>query len=139
MRCYPELFCLTRQIRRRADLRCHHPAYQEECHWNLPVHCRRPVFPVEYHSNRMERSGLQTDRKKRQPVPGKRQMLLNYHPWMQQLLLLKIRLPVCAVIKQSVSCVEIQKWKDTLLLCSKPFLTPVLSEPPKAGNLAPLR
>ena len=103
------------------------------------MHCRRPVFPVEYHSNRMERSGLQTDRKKHQPVPGKRQMLLNYHPWMQQLLLLKIRLPVCAVIKQSVSCVEIQKWKDTLLLCSKPFLTPVLSEPPKAGNLAPLR
>ena len=96
------------------------------------MHCRRPVFSVEYHSNRMERSGLQTDRKKRQ-------MLLNYHPWMQKLLLLKIRLPVCAVIKQSVSCVEIQKWKDTLLLCSKPFLTPVLSEPPKAGNLAPLR
>lgn len=103
------------------------------------MHCRRPVFPAEYHSNRMERSGLQTDRKKHQPVPGKRQMLLNCHPWMQQLLLLKIRLPVCAVIKQSVSCVEIQKWKDTLLLCSKPFLTPVLSEPPKAGNLAPLR
>ena len=52
---------------------------------------------------------------------------------------IKIRSPVCAVIKQSVSYVEIQKWKDTLLLCSKPFLTPVLSEPPKAGNLAPLR
>ena len=139
MRCHLELFRLNCQIRRRADLRCHHPAYQEECHWNLPVHCRRPVFSVEYHSNRMERSGLQTDRKKRQPVFGKYQMLLNCHPWMQQLLLLKIRLPVCAVIKQSVSCVEIQKWKDTLLLCSKPFLTPVLSEPPKAGNLAPLR
>lgn len=132
MRYYTELLRLNRQIHCRADLRCHHPAYQEECHWNLPVHCRRPVFSVEYHSNRMERSGLQTDRKKRQ-------MLLNYHPWMQQLLLLKICLPVCAVIKQSVSCVEIQKWKDTLLLCSKPFLTPVLSEPPKAGNLAPLR
>lgn len=139
MRCHLELLRLNCQIRRRADLRCHRPAYQAVCRWNLPVHCRRPVFPAEYHSNRMERSGLQTDRKKHQPVPGKRQMLLNYHPWMQQLLLLKIRLPVCAVIKQSVSCVEIQKWKDTLLLCSKPFLTPVLSEPPKAGNLAPLR
>lgn len=87
MRCHLELLRLNCQIRRRADLRCHRPAYQAVCRWNLPAHCRRPVFPVEYHSDRMERSGLQTDRKKHQPVPGKRQMLLNYHPWMQQLLL----------------------------------------------------
>ena len=130
MRCHLELFRLNCQIRRRADLRCHHPAYQEECHWNLPVHCRRPVFSVEYHSNRMERSGLQTDRKKRQ-------MLLNYHPWMQQLLLLKIRLPVCAVIKQSVFP-NLKNGRTHYPLLRKTFAlysnATVLSSPPLAAH-----